>query len=143
MAENTSGFSEAELAAMKERAAELRAEKGGKKKADNLQALLDKIAEMPEGDKEIAAAVHSIVTEVAPELAPRTWYGMPAWEKDGNVLVFVQVASKFGVRYSTLGFQDNATLDDGDMWPTSFAIPAMTDTVRERVRELVQQAVTG
>lgn len=143
MAERNTGFSEAELAAMKERAAELRAEKGGKKKADNLQALIDKIAEMPEGDREIAAAIHLIVSEVAPELAPRTWYGMPAWEKDGNVLVFVQVASKFGVRYSTLGFQDNAALDDGDMWPTSFAIPAMTDTVRERIRELVQQAVAS
>lgn len=138
---NDSGFSAAELESMKERAAELRAAKGGKKKADFLQALMDKIEELPEGDRELAIALHQIVTEVAPELTARTWYGMPAYEKDGEVLVFLQVTSKFGARYSTLGFNPNAQLDDGEMWPTTFAIPALTEGVRERMRALVIQAL--
>lgn len=139
--ENTSGFSEAELAAMKERAAELRSEKGGKKKADGLQSLFDKIAEMPAGDKEVAVAVHQIVSEVAPDLEPRTWYGMPAYAKQGAVLIFLQPAAKFETRYSTLGFNDNAALDEGDLWPTSFAIGGITDAVREQIAELVRRAI--
>lgn len=136
-----SGFSKAELAAMKERAEELRAQKGGRKRADNLQALLDKIAEMPDGDKQIAVALHQVVSEVAPELAPRVWYGMPAYEKDGDVLVFLQPATKFETRYSTLGFNDVAQLDDGEMWAASFAIPALTEDVKQRMRELVAKAI--
>lgn len=135
------GFSAAERQAMQERAAELRSERGGKKKADNLQALLDKIDAMPAGDKEIAVALHQVVQQVAPHLAPRTWYGMPAYEKDGSVLVFLQVSSKFGVRYTTLGFNDAAALDDGDMWPTSYAIPKLTAGVKEQMARLVTQAV--
>ena len=126
---------------MKERAEELRAEKGGRKKADNLQALLDKIAEMPDGDRQIAVALHQVVSEVAPDLAPRLWYGMPAYERDGKVLVFLQPAEKFETRYSTLGFNDVASLDDGDMWATSFAVPAMTPAVKKQMTALVTKAV--
>ena len=140
MAKKDGGFSEAEREAMKERAAELRAEKGGKKKADNLQALLDKVAELEGPDQEIAAKVHTIVTEVAPDLAARTWYGMPAWERDGAVLVFVQPAGKFGTRYSTLGFNDNAALDDGDLWATGFAVTKVTPAVRKKMVELITKA---
>lgn len=141
MASKDTGFSTAEREAMRERAAELRAEKGGKKKADNLQSLLDKVAELPSPDQEIAATVHRIVSEVAPDLDARTWYGMAAWERDGAVLVFVQPASKFGTRYSTLGFNDNADLDDGDMWPAGFAVQKMTPSVKKRIVELVTRAV--
>lgn len=135
------GFSEAERQAMRERAEELRAQRGGKKKADNLRALLDTIDAMPPGDKELAVALHQAITEVAPELVPRTWYGMPAYEKDGSVLVFMQVSSKFNVRYTTLGFNDGAALDDGEMWPTSYAIPALTDGVKETMAALVRRAM--
>lgn len=138
---NDSGFSEAELTAMKERAAELRSQKGGNKKAKNLEALLEAIAALPEGDKQIAAAVHQIMTEAAPHLAPRLWYGMPAYADDADVVVFLQLSSKFDTRYSTLGFNGAAQLDDGEMWATHFAIPALTDVVRTRVAELVQKAV--
>ncbi|WP_018024923.1 iron chaperone [Corynebacterium ulceribovis] len=127
---------------MKERAEELRGERGGKKKADNLQALMEKIDEMPPADRAIAVALHQAVTEVAPDLAPRTWYGMPAYEKDGSVLVFLQVASKFDTRYTTLGFNDSAALDSGEMWPTHFAIPALTDKVQQQMRDLVCTAAS-
>jgi uncharacterized protein YdhG (YjbR/CyaY superfamily) len=138
---SSSGFSQAEREAMKARAAELRAEKGGKKKADFLQALMDRIDAMPPVDQEIAVAVHSIVTDLAPELTPRTWYSMPAYEKDGNVVIFLQDAAKFGTRYATLGFNDSAQLDDGDTWPVSYAIPRLTEPVREKIAELVTRAV--
>src|SRR5690242_17509527 len=114
-----SGFTEAERAAMKARAEELRAEgRGGAKKADEAQTLLDKIAEMPDEDRLLAERIHAIVSEVAPGLDAKTWYGMPAWAKDGKVLCFFKPASKFGVRYATLGFNDPAQLDDGTIWPT-------------------------
>lgn len=135
------GFSAAERQAMKDRAEELRAEKGGRKKADALQSLLEKIEQMSEGDRAIAVALHQVVGEVAPELTARTWYGMQAYEKDGAVLVFLQDSGKFDTRYSTLGFNDNAALDDGEMWPTTYAIPALTDGVEERMAELVRRAV--
>lgn len=135
------GFSAAERQAMKDRAEELRAEKGGRKKADALQSLLEKIEQMSEGDRVIAVALHQIVSEVAPDLIARTWYGMQAYEKDGAVLVFLQDSGKFGTRYCTLGFNDNAALDDGDMWPTTFAIPGLTDDVKMRITELVRRAV--
>lgn len=141
MARESSGFTEAERAAMAERAAELRAEKGGRKKAEALTALLEKIEELPEGDRTLAVALHQVVQEVAPQLSARTWYGMPAYEKDGSVLVFLQPSSKFGTRYSTLGFNDGAALDDGSMWPTSYAVAELTDEVRARMAELVRKAV--
>jgi len=102
--------------------------------------LLDKVAELEGPDQEIAATVHTIVTEVAPDLAARTWYGMPAWERDGAVLVFVQPAGKFGTRYSTLGFNDNAALDDGDLWATGFAVTKVTPAVRKKMVELITKA---
>jgi uncharacterized protein YdhG (YjbR/CyaY superfamily) len=138
------GFSAEERAAMKERAAELRAEgKQGAKKADGLQALLDKIAEMAPGDRALAERVHVAVTSTAPELTPKTWYGMPAYaDAAGKVVVFFQDSGKFDYRYSTLGFQDAAHLDDGDMWATSFALQAWTPAVEKRVVELVRAAVS-
>ena len=138
------GFSAAERAAMKERAAELRAEgRTGAKKADGLQAVLDAIAKMAPKDRRIAERVHVVVTTTAPDLAPKTWYGMPAYaDTDGKVLVFFQDAGKFEARYSTLGFQDNANLDDGDIWPTSFALKKWSPAVEKKVIKLVKAAIS-
>ncbi len=138
------GFSAEERAAMKERAAELRAEgKKGAKKADGLQAVLDRIAEMAPEDRALAERVHVIVTSNAPELSPKTWYGMPAYtDADGKVVVFFQDAGKFGYRYSTLGFQDAANLDDGDLWPASYALKGWSPAVEKKVVALVKQAVS-
>ena len=146
-AKNTSesgGFSAAERAAMKERAAELRAEgKKGAKKADALQAVLDSIAAMAPEDRALAERVHVAVTETAPELAPKTWYGMPAYANaDGKIVVFFQDAGKFNYRYATLGFQDVANLDDGDMWPTAYALHQWSPAVETRIIELVRAAVS-
>jgi uncharacterized protein YdhG (YjbR/CyaY superfamily) len=135
------GFSDAEREAMKQRAEELRAERGGRKKADALQAALDAIAEMPDGDRVIAERVHAIVTRVAPQLLARTWYGMPAYADGKDVVCFFQGAAKFDARYATIGFNDRAQLDDGAMWPVSFAIVDWTDEVEARVEELVRTAV--
>lgn len=135
------GFTKAEREAMKQRAEELRAERGGGKKADNLQATLDAIAALPDDDRAIAERVHAIVTRVAPGLLPRTWYGMPAYAAGKDIVCFFQSAAKFDARYATLGFNDRASLDDGDMWPVSFAIVRWTDAVEERVEELVRRAV--
>ena len=137
------GFTDAERAAMKERAAELRAEgKKGAKKADGLQDLLDKIAQMAPGDRVLAARVHVTVTAAAPDLTPKTWYGMPAYANaDGKVVVFFQDSGKFKYRYSTLGFQDAANLDDGDMWPVSFALMDWSPAVEKRITALVKAAV--
>ena len=135
------GFTEAERTAMKQRAQELRAERGGQKKADNLQATLDAIAEMPDADRGIAERVHAIVTRIAPHLLARTWYGMPAYADGKDVVCFFQPAGKFDARYATLGFNDAARLDDGDMWPTTYAIVAWTDAVEAQVEELVSTAV--
>jgi uncharacterized protein YdhG (YjbR/CyaY superfamily) len=139
------GFSAEERAAMKERAAELRAEgKKGAKKADGLQAVLDAIAKMAPEDRALAERVHVAVTSTAPDLSPKTWYGMPAYaDADGKVVVFFQDAGKFKYRYSTLGFQDTATLDDGDMWPASFALLRWSPAVEKKVVELVRAAVEG
>lgn len=138
------GFSAEERAAMKERAAELRAEgKKGAKKADGLQAVLDRIAEMAPEDRVLAERVHMTVTACAPGLTPRTWYGMPAYANaDGKVVVFFQDAGKFNYRYSTLGFQDAAHLDDGDLWPVSYALKKWSPVVEEKVAELVKAAVS-
>jgi uncharacterized protein YdhG (YjbR/CyaY superfamily) len=135
------GFSAAERDAMKQRAQELRAERGGRKKADNLQAALDAIAEMPDSDRTVAERFHAIVTSVAPHLLARTWYGMPAYADGKDVVCFFQGAAKFETRYATIGFNDAAQLDDGEMWPVSFAVVDWTDAVEERVRELIRQAV--
>jgi uncharacterized protein YdhG (YjbR/CyaY superfamily) len=118
---STDGFTAEERAAMKQRAAELRAEgRKGAKKADGLQAVLDRIAEMPPEDRALAERVHQTVTAAAPDLSAKTWYGMPAYANEaGKVVVYFQDAGKFKSRYSTLGFNDDAALDDGDMWPTS------------------------
>src|SRR5437763_12120373 len=121
---DSGGFSAEERAAMKERAAELRAEgKKGAKEAEGLQAVLDRIAEMAPEDRALAERVHVTVTATAPELSPKTWYGMPAYANgEGKVVVFFQDAGKFNYRYSTLGFQDAANLGEGDMWPVSYAL---------------------
>ena len=138
------GFSAEERAAMKERAAELRAEgKKGTQKADGLQAVLDAIANMAPEDRALAERVHVTITANAPELSPKTWYGMPAYANaDGNVVAFFQNSGKFKVRYSTLGFQDAANLDDGQMWPVAFALTEWTPKVEKRVAELVKAAVS-
>ncbi len=138
------GFTAEERAAMKERAAELRAEgKKGAKKADGLQAVLDRIAEMAPEDRELAERVHVTVTATAPELSPKTWYGMPAYANaDGKVVVFFQDSGKFNYRYSTLGFQDAANLDDGDLWPVSYALRKWSPAVEKKVVELVKSAVS-
>lgn len=139
------GFSADERAAMQERVAELRAEgKQGAKKADGLQALLDKIAAMAPADRELAERVHATVTATAPELSPRTWYGMPAYTNaDGKVVLFFQDSGKFSYRYSTLGFMEAASLDDGDMWPVSYAMEKWSPAVEKRVIELVRTAVNA
>ena len=138
------GFSAEERAAMKERAAELRAEgKKGAKQADGLQAVLDSIAGMAPADRALAERVHVTVTATAPELSPKTWYGMPAYANaDGKVVVFFQDSGKFNYRYSTLGFQDAANLDDGDLWPVSYAVQTWSPVVEKKVVELVTAAVS-
>lgn len=137
--QDSTGWSKAEREAMRERARELKQQKGkGKGEAD----LLEKIAEMPPEDRALAERIHSIVAEVAPSLEPRTWYGMPAYAADGKVIVFFQAASKFGSRYSTLGFNDGAHLDDGVMWPTAYAITEMTAEAEKAIAALVEKAVS-
>ncbi len=143
-ATTSDGFSAEERAAMKERAAELRAEgRKGAKKADGMTAVLDRIAEMAPEDRALAERVHATVTATAPELSPKTWYGMPAYANDdGKVVIFFQDSGKFDYRYSTLGFQDAANLDDGDMWPASFALKKWSPVVEKQVVKLVKAAVS-
>jgi uncharacterized protein YdhG (YjbR/CyaY superfamily) len=138
------GFTAEERAAMKARAAELRAEgKKGAKKADGLQEVLDKIAEMAPEDRVLAERVHVTVTATAPDLTPKTWYGMPSYANaDGKVVVFFQDSGKFKYRYSTLGFQEAANLDDGDIWPVSYALQDWSAAVEKKVIELVKAAVS-
>ncbi|UQU61482.1 hypothetical protein COUCH_20705 [Couchioplanes caeruleus] len=142
--ERTDGFSAEERAAMKERAAELRAEgKKGAKKADGLQQVLDRIAQLPPEDRALAERVHLAVTKAAPDLTPKTWYGMPAYTNaDGKIVVFFQDAAKFKYRYATLGFQDAANLDDGDLWPVVYALRTWNDDVEKKVVELIRAAVS-
>ncbi|HEX3707905.1 MAG TPA: hypothetical protein VHV76_14860 [Mycobacteriales bacterium] len=139
-----SGFSAEERKAMKARAEELRAEgKKGAKKADELQVCLDAIAKMVPEDRAIAERVHATVTSTAPELSPKTWYGMPAYANaEGKAVIYFRDAAKFKERYSNLGFQDNANLDDGDMWPIMFAIAKWTPAVEKRVVQLVKTALS-
>ena len=138
----TKGFTAEEQAAMKERARELKAEaKAGKLKADGEAELLAKVAEMPAAEQQMARRVHAIVTTIAPTLTPKTWYGMPAYARDGKVVLFFQGASKFGSRYSTLGFNDMAMLDDGAMWATAYALTAITPEVEKKITALVKKAM--
>jgi len=137
-------FTAEERAAMKARVAELRAEgKKGAKKADELQAALDAIAKMAPEDRALAERVHAIVTTVAPELSPKTWYGMPSYANaDGKVVIYFRDAGKFKERYSNLGFQDVANLDDGDMWPIMFALQKWSPAVEKKIAQLVKAAVS-
>ena len=135
----SSGFTAEERAAMKERAQEL---KRGASKADGEGDVLAKIAEMPEADRAMAERLHAVVKASAPDLSPRTWYGMPAYAKDGKVVCFFQSAQKFKSRYATFGFSDKANLDEGAMWPTSFALRKLTAAEEARIVELVKKAVS-
>jgi uncharacterized protein YdhG (YjbR/CyaY superfamily) len=143
MDQKPGGFSGAEKAAMKERAHELKAEssRGTRSKTDGESDVLAKIAEMAEPDRQMAQRLHELVKAGAPALSPKTWYGMPAYARDGKVICFFQDAKKFKSRYATLGFSDAANLDEGDMWPTSFALKELTPAAEERITALIQRAV--
>jgi uncharacterized protein YdhG (YjbR/CyaY superfamily) len=137
---NSKGFSAEERAAMKERAKELKAEA---EKADGEKALLEKLAEMPEPDRSMGERLHAIIKASAPALLPKTWYGMPAYaNKEGKVVCFFQSADKFKARYATFGFNDSANLDEGAMWPTSFALKELTAADEARIAALVKKAVS-
>jgi uncharacterized protein YdhG (YjbR/CyaY superfamily) len=137
---SSSGFTAEERAAMKERVRELKAARGGK--ADGESEVLAKIAAMGESDRALAERFHAIVKASAPELVPRTWYGMPAYSKDGKVLLYFRDARKFKERYATFGFNDSAKLDDGAMWPIGFALNELTPDVEARISALVKKAVS-
>jgi uncharacterized protein YdhG (YjbR/CyaY superfamily) len=138
-ARKSKGFTDAERAAMKERARELKA---AANKADGEGDLLAKIAEMPEPDRALAKRVHAIVTASAPALSPKTWYGMPAYAKDGKIVCFFKSADKFKSRYATFGFEDPANLDDGAMWPVAYALTELTAADEARIAALVKKAVS-
>lgn len=140
MDEKTDGFTEEERAAMKERAREIKGA-AGRGKADPEAEVLAKIAEMPEPDRLMAERIHAIVRSSAPDITPRTWYGMPAYAKDGKVICFFQSAAKFKSRYATLGFNDAASLDEGAMWPTAFALKELTANEEAKIAALVKKAV--
>lgn len=146
MAEKTTseGLSADERAAVKERAKELRAqEKAGKSREAGLKSVLDAIAKLEPEDKPLAEGLHKVVTEVAPDLVPKTYYGMPGYANaDGKIVVFLQPAKKFKTRYATIGFEDRAQLDDGDFWPIGFAVRAWTTAVEKKVADLVRTAVS-
>jgi uncharacterized protein YdhG (YjbR/CyaY superfamily) len=140
---SSQGFTEEEKAAMKERAKELKAEeRANKNKEEGERAVMEKIAEMPEPDRSMAERLHAIITASAPDLMPRTWYGMPAYSKDGKVVCFFQAAAKFNTRYATLGFNDSANLDEGAMWPTAFALKELTAAGEGQIAKLVKKAVS-
>jgi uncharacterized protein YdhG (YjbR/CyaY superfamily) len=137
------GFTAEEQAAMRERAKELKAEARRKKnRAEGEKDLLEKIAEMEGADRAMAEKLHEIITASAPDLLPKTWYGMPAYAKDGKVVCFFQSAAKFNARYATFGFNDTANLDEGAMWPTSFALKELTEAEEKRIEALVKRAVS-
>jgi uncharacterized protein YdhG (YjbR/CyaY superfamily) len=138
-AKKSQGFTAEERAAMRERAAELKAEA---RKADGEKALLAKVAEMPKPDRVMAERLHAIVKANAPDLSPKTWYGMPAYARDGKVVCYFQSADKFDSRYATFGFNDTANLDDGAMWPTSFALKKLTAADEKKIAALVKKAVS-
>lgn len=136
-----SDWSDEEKAAMKERARELKAEKSKRSKASDEQAVLDKIAEMPEAERAIATRLHEMIRDEFPDLNAKTWYGMPAYQLNGKTLIFFQSAHKFGSRYNTIGFSDTAKLDDGAFWPTSFALLELDPKVEAQIRELIRKAI--
>ena len=139
----TQGFTGEERAAMKERAKELKAEaRANKNRAEGESDVLAKIAEMPEPERAMAKRLHAIITASAPILAPRLWYGMPAYAKDGKIVCFFQSAQKFDTRYATFGFNDTAHLDEGAMWPTAFALKELTAAEEKRIGALVKKAVS-
>ena len=141
----STGFTDAERAAMKERVQELKTSAGRGPRADKTDgesAVLAKIAEMREPDRAMAKRIHAIIKASAPTLSPRTWYGMPAYAKDGEVVCFFQPAQKFKTRYATLGFSDAANLDEGALWPVAFALKALTPTEEARISALVKKAVS-
>jgi uncharacterized protein YdhG (YjbR/CyaY superfamily) len=140
--ESNAKFTAAEREAMQERARELKAAKGAQNKAADVALVLAKIAAMAPADRKIAERVHAIVTEAAPHLDAKTWYGMQAYFKDGKVVCFFQDAAKFKSRYSTFGFQDAANLDDGSIWPTSFAVISLDTATEKRIADLVRQAAS-
>jgi uncharacterized protein YdhG (YjbR/CyaY superfamily) len=142
--DKSKGFTDEERAAMKERARELKAEaRANKDKAAGESAVLAKIAEMPEPDRAMAERLHAIVTASAPALSPKTWYGMPAYaNKDDKVVCFFTAASKFNTRYASFGFNDDANLDEGAMWPTSFALKELTAAEEAKIAALVKKAVS-
>lgn len=137
-AEDKTGFSAEERAAMKERAAELKAPSS--KKLSGEADLVEKISAMDPAEQKIAQRLHALVTEHAPHLAPKTWYGMPAWTKGGKLICFFQAASKFKTRYSTLGFEENAALDEGTFWPTAYAITQLTPELEQKIVALIIRA---
>jgi uncharacterized protein YdhG (YjbR/CyaY superfamily) len=143
-AKTSTGFTDEERAAMKERARELKAEaRATRNRADGERDLLAKIAEMPEPDRSVAERLHAIVQANAPELFPKTWYGMPAYaNRDGKIVCFFQAAAKFDARYATFGFNDTANLDEGNIWPTSFAVKELTAADESRIGALVKKAVS-
>lgn len=139
--ETTTVWTDAEKAAMQDHAKEMKAARG--KKSDGEADLLAKIEEMPPADRKLAERIHALVRAAAPELTARTWYGMPAWAKDGKLVCFFQPAAKFKARYATFGFEENAKLDDGAMWPTSFALTTkLTAADEKRIAQLIKQAVS-
>src|ERR671916_513822 len=141
--ETSEGFTAEERAAMKERSRELKAEaRTQKDKAAGEADVLTKIAEMPEPDRAMAERLHAIIKEVAPSLSPKTWYGMPAYARDGKVVCYFTAASKFNSRYATFGFNAEANLDEGNMWPTSFALTELTAREEKRIAALVKKAVS-
>ncbi len=137
-AKTAPAFTDEEKSAMKERAKEVKAAKSGN--VDDATAVLDKIAEMEDSDRALAEKVHQVIIDAAPGLAPRLWYGMPAYAKDGKVLCFFQPAKKFKSRYATLGFNDVAALDDGAMWPCAYALTTLTAADEKKVRALIARA---
>ena len=141
--DTSGGLSAEERDAVKQRAKELREqEKAGKNRAAGEQAVLEVIAQMEPDDRVLAEGLHEVVTEVAPDLVPKTYYGMPAYANaEGKIVVFIQAASKFKTRYATIGFEDRAALDDGDLWPIGYAVRNWTPAVKQRVTELVRTAV--
>jgi len=142
-AKASKGFTAEERAAMRERARELKAEERmNKDRAAGERAVLEKVAEMPQPDRSMAERLHEIVTATAPVLSPRTWYGMPAYAKDGKVVCYFTPASKFKDRYATFGFNASASLDEGNMWPTSFALNELTPAEEKRIAGLVKKAVS-
>lgn len=139
---NTSQFTDEERDAMRARASEVRKSGRAKDKAaEEAQACLDAIAAMPQQDKTLATKVHELVTAAAPELAPKTWYGMPAYARDGKLVCYFKAAEKFKTRYAQLGFEQEAALDDGNLWPTVFAVTEITDTEAKVITDLVQKSV--